>query len=207
MSETPLDAHWEKVYRTKLSDEVSWYRPHLEVSLDLLAKAGLNPESRVIDVGAGASTLVDDLLARGVRSLIALDVSESALRNARDRLGPSASQVQWIIGDITNVTLPESSVDLWHDRAAFHFLISEPNVSAYIEIATRTIEHGGFAIIGGFASDGPTQCSGLPIARRDAAETAALFGSHFKLVDSRHETHLTPGGAPQRFAYVSLQKR
>ena len=207
MTESPSDAHWESVYRTKVPDKVSWYRPHLEVSLELLVQAGLNPESRVIDIGAGASTLVDDLVARGVRSVTALDVSESALRIARDRLGPAASRVRWMIGDITTARLPASSIDLWHDRAAFHFLTSEAAVSAYIDIATRSIVEGGFAIIGGFASDGPAQCSGLPVMRRDAQEMAALFGTHFNLFDSRLETHLTPGGAAQRFVYVSLQKR
>lgn len=206
MSDTPLDVHWEAVYRTKVPDKVSWYRPHLEVSLDLLVKAGLGTDSRVIDVGAGASSLVDDLVARGVRSVIALDVSDSALRIARDRMGPAASRVQWIIGDITTVSLPKSSVDLWHDRAAFHFLTSDAAVRAYVDAATRTIAQGGFAIIGGFASDGPTQCSGLPVMRRDAADMAELFRSHFKLIDSRTETHVTPSGAAQRFVYVSLQK-
>jgi hypothetical protein len=122
-------------------------------------------------------------------------------------MGPAASQVQWIVGDITTVSLPTSSVDLWHDRAAFHFLTSDAAVRAYVDAATRTIAEGGFAIIGGFASDGPTHCSGLPVMRRNAADMAELFRSHFKLIDSRAETHLTPSGAAQHFVYVSLQKR
>jgi hypothetical protein len=118
-----------------------------------------------------------------------------------------ASEVQWLTGDITTVALPKSSVDLWHDRAAFHFLTSEAAVSAYIDVATRTIAESGFAIIGGFAADGPTHCSGLPVMRRDPSQIAELFHADFKLIDSRLETHLTPGGGAQRFAYVSLQKR
>jgi uncharacterized UPF0146 family protein len=198
--------HWESIYRSKQPNEVSWFKPHLQVSLELLAQAGLSARSRVIDVGAGASTLVDDLVALGVTDLTALDVSSAALAAVRERLGSKAQGVRWIVGDITTVELPASSIDLWHDRAALHFLIEPEAVRTYVGIALQTIVPGGHAVIGGFAADGPERCSGLPVVRRNPEQIAELFGSRAVMVDARHEVHLTPSGVMQRFAYALLRK-
>jgi ubiquinone/menaquinone biosynthesis C-methylase UbiE len=199
-------AHWEQLYTSKAADEVSWYRPHLEVSFELLVKAGLGPRSRVIDVGGGASTLVDDLLDFGVRANTVVDLSSAALEVARKRLGQRAEQVTWIAADVTTLQVPDGSFDLWHDRAALHFLIAPEAAQAYVRVATRAITPGGHAVISSFAADGPERCSGLLVARRDPGDLAALFGDAFTLVESRREVHSTPAGNPQRFAYVLLRK-
>lgn len=200
-------SHWQAVYLGKPPAEVSWFKPHLTVSLDLLRKAGLNPDSRVIDVGAGASTLVDDLLKLGVRNVIALDISEASLAAARARLGAEATRVHWIVADIATVRLPAASIDIWHDRAALHFLTDPAAASAYVRLATNAIASGGHAVIGCFAADGPEKCSGLPVVRRDPEDIAALFGPAFELIESRREVHSTPSGAQQRFAYALLRRR
>jgi SAM-dependent methyltransferase len=203
---TDLQSYWENVYRQKDVQQVSWYRPHLGVSLRLMQQAGLNPSSRVIDVGAGASTLIDDLLAIGVRNVIALDLSQASLDLARERLATAANCVQWMVADVTTVQLPSSSIDIWHDRAALHFLTQAQDVSRYVEVATNAIAPGGYAVIGGFAPDGPTKCSGLPVERRDPQDIAALFAGTFMLMDSHREVHHTPAGSQQPFAYALLQK-
>jgi SAM-dependent methyltransferase len=185
---------------------VSWFRPHLELSIELLLKAGLNRSSRVIDVGGGASMLVDDLLNRGVASIAVLDVSAAALQVSRDRLADSAARVRWIVSDVAHVDLDPDSIDLWHDRAALHFLTDPRDVDAYVRVASSAIAAGGHAVIGGFASDGPEQCSQLPVVRRDPEQIAELFAGQFRLVEARREIHSTPRGASQSFAYALLQK-
>ena len=199
-------AHWDTAYQAKATDQVSWYRAHLEVSFQLLVKAGLSPRSRVIDIGGGASTLVDDLLDFGVQSITVVDLSPASLEISRQRLGARAERVDWRVADVTTLELPEESFDLWHDRAALHFLTAAAAAQAYVRTATRAIAPGGHAIIGCFATDGPERCSGLPVARRDPADIAALFGRPFSLVESRRELHSTPGGVPQQFAYALLRK-
>jgi SAM-dependent methyltransferase len=198
--------HWQSVYQSKAPSDVSWFKPHLEVSLALLRQAGLNANSRVIDIGAGASTLVDDLLDLGVQHIAALDLSMTSLDLAKQRLGSRAAQVEWIVGDATQYRFAADSIDLWHDRAALHFLVNPSEAAAYVMSATHTIAVGGYAVIGGFASNGPEKCSGLPVARREPEDIAKLFGPAFTFVDSRHEVHGTPWGAPQSFAYALLRK-
>ncbi|MCE5232082.1 MAG: class I SAM-dependent methyltransferase [Mizugakiibacter sp.] len=198
--------HWQQVYATKGSDAVSWYRPHLDTSLRLLERAGLGAGSRLIDVGGGASTLVDDLLARGLTAVTVLDIAKSALDAARQRLGARAEAVTWLAGDVTRVALPAAAYDLWHDRAVLHFLVDPADVTAYVAQVRRALAPGGHAVIGGFAGDGPERCSGLPVARRDAADIAALLGAGFELLHAEREAHVTPWGAPQAFAYALLRK-
>jgi SAM-dependent methyltransferase len=199
--------HWQNVYRTRAADAVSWFRPHVDVSLELLAKAGMHADSRVIDVGGGAATLVDDLLARGLRHVSVLDVSEQALAIARGRLGPRAQEVTWYEGDVLRVRLPATGFDLWHDRAVLHFLTNPEDANRYARIAADAVTAGGHAVIAGFALDGPERCSGLPVVRRSAEDIAALMAPAFELVESRAERHVTPAGANQSFAYGLLRRR
>ena len=196
----------EAVYTRKAAGAVSWYRAHLEVSLALLERAGLSPQSRVIDVGGGASTLVDDLLQRGVGHITVLDLSAASLAVAKARLGEQAARVAWLPGDITRVPLSAGAYSHWHDRAAMHFLTDAADVRAYAAQAARAVESGGHALIAGFAPDGPERCSGLSVARRSAQEIAAAMAPHFVLVESRREDHRTPGGAEQAFVYVLLRR-
>jgi ubiquinone/menaquinone biosynthesis C-methylase UbiE len=202
-----VDDHWEAVYRTGDARSVSWFRPHLDVSLRLLERAGLGNASHVIDVGGGASTLVDDLVARGVAHVTVLDLSDTALDVARRRLRDRAMDVTWCTGDVTRIALAPAAFDLWHDRAVLHFLTDAEPVAAYVRQVERALRPGGHAVIGGFASDGPERCSGLPVARRDPRDIAETFGPAFDLVDEAREEHTTPGGATQRFAYAVLRRR
>jgi SAM-dependent methyltransferase len=199
--------HWQAVYETKSSIDVSWFRAHLDVSLALMQQAGLNADSRVIDIGAGASTLVDDLLGLGMYHVAALDISAASLDVAKQRLGSRATEVEWIVGDAARYPFAVDQFDLWHDRAALHFLVEPADATAYVANATRAIAIGGYAVIGCFASDGPEKCSGLAVARRDPQDIAVLFGATFALIDTRREVHVTPWGAPQSFAYALLRKR
>ena len=198
--------HWERVYTTKEAQNVSWYQAHLAVSFELLVHAGLSSKSRVIDIGGGASTLVDDLLSFGVSSIAVCDLSAASLEIARGRLGGRANEVTWIAADVTAMEVDEGSFDLWHDRAALHFLVAPEASKEYVRIATRAIPSGGHAVIGCFAADGPERCSGLPVVRRDPADIAALLGDRFSLIASRREVHTTPSGNPQAFAYALLRK-
>lgn len=198
--------HWQDVYRNKPADRVSWYRAHLEQSLALLRQAGLDAHSRVIDVGGGASTLVDDLIAAGVRDISVLDLSAQALAIARERLGDAADNVDWLVGDVLVIAFPRARFDLWHDRAVSHFISDDDMAGAYARQAADAIASGGHAVIAGFAPDGPERCSGLPVARRSADDIARLLGAPFTLIDSRNERHVTPGGSVQAFEYAVLRR-
>lgn len=200
-------SHWQNVYRTKRVNAVSWYQPHLVVSLQLLTAAGMSVSSRLIDVGGGASTLVDDLLDRGLYDVSVLDVSDEALSLVRHRLGERADLVKWYAGDVLELALPAGGFDLWHDRAVMHFLTEPADASRYAQIAANAVTAGGHAVIAGFAPNGPTQCSGLHVARRSAEDIAALFAPAFALVQERTERHHTPSGSEQSFTYVLLQRR
>lgn len=160
--------HWEKIYQAKQLTEVSWYRPHLEVSLRLIEEAVSNREAHVIDVGAGESTLVDDLLARGYRNLYALDLSATALNVAQTRLGAEATKVKWLCGDVRTFAFTPHQYDVWHDRAVFHFLTDADDRAAYVQQVGRAVKSGGHVIIATFGPEGPPRCSGLDVARYDA---------------------------------------
>lgn len=198
--------HWDAVYRDKSAQAVSWYSPRLEVSLALLRQAGLETPQRIVDVGGGASTLVDDLLLLGPHAITVCDLSAAALAVARERLGARAAQVQWLAGDLLDAAFAEGSFDRWHDRAVLHFLDTPEQERRYAAQAARAVRRGGYAVIGGFALDGPERCSGLPVARRSAADIATLLAPAFRLVDERAERHVTPGGAVQSFAYALLER-
>lgn len=194
-------AHWEKVYQTKAVDEVSWYRPHLEVSLKLIGDAAPDHASAIIDVGGGEATLVDDLVGQGYSDVTVLDISSAAIDVAKARLGPSAAQVDWITGDITTVELEAARYDVWHDRAVFHFLTSAEDRAAYVRQVARAVRRGGHVIVATFGPEGPDKCSGLDVVRYDAEHLHGEFGPKFRLLDSVTELHETPWGTPQQFMY------
>jgi ubiquinone/menaquinone biosynthesis C-methylase UbiE len=198
--------HWERVYATKPTDAVSWYQPHAELSLKLIHETGLPSSASIIDVGGGASTLIDDLLGEGYRSLMVLDLSSAALLAAQARLGEGAKAVQWLEANITEVELPVQAYDIWHDRAVFHFLISAEERQAYVATVLRAVKPGGYVIVATFAEDGPLQCSDLPVMRYSATELHAKFGTAFTLLKHQKEEHHTPTGAVQKFVYCVFQK-
>jgi ubiquinone/menaquinone biosynthesis C-methylase UbiE len=198
--------HWEKVYATKAATEVSWFQPHAQLSLKLIRDAGVPTSASIIDVGGGASTLVDDLLAAGYAAITVLDLSGSALAAARARLGTRAAQVQWIEANVVEAELPAQAYDVWHDRAVFHFLTTEQDRRAYVQAVLRAVKPGGLVIVATFAEDGPTQCSGLPVMRYGAHELHAEFGEPFELLGHERESHHTPAGGEQRFVYCFCRK-
>lgn len=193
--------HWDTVYRTKAPDAVSWYRPHLERSLELLGRAAPDPAAAIIDVGGGESTLVDDLLARGYRNLAVLDISSAAIELARKRVGELARYVDWRVADITRASLPKQHYDVWHDRAVFHFLTAPVQRAAYVRQVAHAMKPGGHVIVATFGPEGPQKCSGLDVARYDAESLHGEFGAHFSLVESATELHQTPFGTTQQFLY------
>jgi ubiquinone/menaquinone biosynthesis C-methylase UbiE len=198
--------HWEKVYTTKATDAVSWFQPHASLSIDLIQATGISRDACIIDVGGGASTLVDDLLVNGFDNLAVLDLSAAALTAARKRLGSLASKVQWIEADITKANLPANRHDVWHDRAVFHFLTSPEERAAYVKAVFHSVRPGGHVIVAAFAEDGPNQCSGLPVMRYRADDLHAEFGESFSLLRQEKEAHHTPSGTVQQFVYCYCRK-
>lgn len=199
-------SHWEGVYSSKPSDRVSWFQPHAEQSLRLIRASGAPRSAAIIDVGGGASTLVDDLLAGGYSNLNVLDLSAAALAVAKERLHAHAAQVRWLEADITTASLPVHAYDVWHDRAVFHFLTEASDRQAYVEAVLRAVKPGGHVIVATFADDGPTQCSGLPVMRYSADALHAEFGAPFTLLGHEREEHHTPAGAVQKFVYCYCRK-
>ena len=193
--------HWDKVYQAKPGTDASWYQPHLQRSIDLILRTGLGPDARIIDVGGGASTLVDDLLDRGFRHLTVVDIASSALEAAKKRLGARATQVTWLAGDITTLDLPTDAYDLWHDRAVFHFLTSDEDRRAYLERVCCAVKRGGHVVLATFGPQGPEKCNGLPVVRYTADDLHAAFGNAFRLVEHQEEHHRTPWGTEQEFVY------
>ena len=198
--------HWEKVYTTKSTDAVSWFQPHADLSLDIIRSTRLGCDAGIIDVGGGASTLVDDLVANGYTDLTVLDLSGAALNAARKRLGAQESKVHWIEADITKADLPANRYDIWHDRAVFHFLTDPADRVAYVQTVLRSVKPGGHVIVATFGADGPLQCSGLPVMRYSADELHDQFGAAFQLLDHREEKHHTPSGAVQQFVYCYCRR-
>jgi SAM-dependent methyltransferase len=194
-------AHWDKIYLEKAPDQVSWYRPHLETSLALIEQAGAELSASIIDVGAGESTLADDLVARGYANLTVLDISQAAIEASKKRLQDAAKRVRWRVDDITKAKLEPSAYDVWHDRAVFHFLTDPADRMTYVRQVVRSVKRGGHVIISAFGPDGPTRCSGLEVIRYDAESLHAEFGANFRLISSSRHTHETPFGTTQQFLY------
>lgn len=198
--------HWEEIYSKRAPDTVSWFQPQAATSLRLIQQAAAGRQVRVIDVGGGASTLVDGLLSADFVQPTVLDLSGAAIAKARQRLGNRAEDVTWIEADITRVALSAQAYDVWHDRAVFHFLTDAADRAAYVRTVLHAVKPGGHVIVATFAEDGPLQCSGLPVVRYEPNQLHAEFGQPFELVTHEKEAHQTPGGAVQQFVYCFCRR-
>ncbi len=196
---------WDWIYATRAMNAVGWYEPDPVTSRDLVTEAVDRGARSIIDVGGGASWLVDHLLELDLDRIAVLDISEAGLAVARHRLGARADRIDWIVGDLA-AAIDLGQFDIWHDRAAFHFLLDEPARRQYVDLAQRTLPIGGTAIVATFAEDGPERCSGMPIRRYEPASIAQEFGAGFRLAESRRYLHHTPAGVPQQFQYSTLTR-
>jgi len=193
--------HWERIYGKKAPDAVSWYRPHLEISLYLIERATPDCSASIIDGCGGESTLVDALLARGYHNITTLDISQTAIDVTKKRLGTASERVHWLAANITKAELDRATYDVWHDRAVFHFLTTIEDRAAYVRRATKAVKPGGHVIVSTFGPEGPTKCSSLDVVRYDAESLHNEFGVRFHLLDSSKELHQTPFGTVQQFLY------
>lgn len=205
MPAAPTSNPWDWIYATREMHGVGWFEPDPSTSRELVGDALARGARRVIDVGGGASRLVDHLVDLDLDRIAVLDIAEAGLAIARHRLGPRADGIEWIVGDVATVT-DVGVFDVWHDRAAFHFLLDDASRSAYVRLTEQTVPVGGVAIVATFADDGPERCSGMPIQRWEPDRLAALFGAGFRLAGSRRYLHHTPAGVPQQFQYSTLER-
>lgn len=197
--------HWERIYSSRSPHEVSWYEPVPAVSRALIAEAVDEGARSVIDIGGGASSLIDHVLDLGVERVTVLDISEAALSESKRRLGGRGTSVEWIVGDV--VTLDDvGRFDVWHDRAVFHFLTDEADRRRYVQLAERTVPTGGTAVMATFAEDGPERCSGLDVHRYDDVQLATECGPGFALIRSERHVHITPGDIRQNFLYATFRR-
>lgn len=199
-------AHWEKIYSSKKPDEVSWFQAHAKTSLKIIENAQVAATANMIDVGGGASTLVDDMLDQGFKNITVLDLSGTALQAAQNRLGDMAKQVNWYEANLLEANLPARQYDVWHDRAVFHFLTNQTDRDQYIDQVMKAIKPRGLVIIATFAEDGPQKCSDLPVIRYNREQLQCQFGASFQLLSSEQESHHTPWGAVQQFTYCVFRK-
>ena len=195
-------AHWDRAYE-RPADAVSWYQPSAQTSLELISAAAVALEQPIVDVGGGASTLVDGLIERGYRDLTVLDVAQKSLDVARGRLGAAAEAVSWVVADITTWQ-PARRYGCWHDRAVFHFLTDAADRDAYRRCLAQGVEPGGAIIVATFAEDGPERCSGLPVHRYSAQQLEDEFRQVARLVEVRREQHRTPSGGTQSFVFARM---
>ena len=198
--------HWETIHVQKHPANVSWYQPHLNISLKLIEQVGLNPNSSIIDVGGGFSTLVDDLLKKSVKHITVLDISGQALAAAKTRLGDRASGVSWLEADVVQVQLPQNAYDTWHDRAVFHFLVNAEDRQRYVRVMRASLKSDGQLIMATFSLDGPPRCSGLEVVRYSADMLQTELGSDFRLMETLEEEHHTPSNMIQKFTYCRFKK-
>ena len=196
-----LNTYWDRIYNTKASNAVSWYRPHLETSLELIRRVASERTASIIDVGGGESTLVDDLVSHGYVNPTVFDISSVAIDKTKERMGSTSNEVRWLVGDITTAELEPHAYDVWHDRAVFHFLTAQSDRFAYVRQVARSVRKGGHVIVSTFGPDGPTKCSGLDVVRYDADSLHREFGIQFRLLGSSKEVHQTPFGTVQQFLY------
>ena len=205
MEDPSRQTHWENVYTTKAENEVSWFQQSPAPSLELIVQAGAAGNSAIIDIGGGASRLVDHLVEQGFEDVTVLDLSDAALKAAKARLGVRADRVRWLVADAT-IWEPVKRYDIWHDRAAFHFLTDASDRAAYIARLGRGLKIDGHAIIATFALDGPEKCSGLPVARYDSASLGQTLGTAFKLVHTQRHEHATPWDSRQIFQFSVFRR-
>lgn len=205
MSTLERQAYWQNVYQTKDEQAVSWFQERPDISLDLIHATGVDASASIIDIGGGASRLVDALISEEFKVVAVLDLSEKALATSKARLGAKAARVEWIVADVTKWQ-PSQNYDVWHDRAALHFLTDPKDRAAYVERVLKAVYVGGHVIIGTFAPDGPERCSGLPVVRHDAATLGKLLGPSFALAETRRHDHQTPSGVIQKFQFSRFQR-
>jgi ubiquinone/menaquinone biosynthesis C-methylase UbiE len=201
-----LRTHWETLYATKPAARLGWYRQHLDTSLRLIDSLNLPAHASIVDVGCGVSTLADDLLERGFRTLTLLDISESALRTVEQRLSCKRHAIRFRVGDVLQMEFQEGEFMLWHDRAVFHFLTLPDQRMRYTEQLTRSLQPGGYAILAAFSHEAPPTCSGLPVQRYNAEELHQTLGEPFNLLHQCDEVHTTPGGTVQKYIYTLFQR-
>jgi trans-aconitate methyltransferase len=206
MISSERQAHWQNVYQSKGEAQVSWTQFDPQPSLGLIEKFARGRSASIVDIGGGASRLVDALLAHGFAAITVLDLSDAALQSAKVRLGAQATQVRWVAADATSWQPPQA-FEIWHDRAAFHFLVDENDRSAYVDRLHAGVISGGHAIIATFAPDGPEKCSGLPVQRYSPETLGKTIGSGFELVEHQGHRHVTPWGAAQSFQFSVLRRR
>ncbi|MBW8361324.1 MAG: class I SAM-dependent methyltransferase [Kaistella sp.] len=201
---TERKAHWETVYETKNPQDVSWTQEIPHTSLEFIRSFGLKSSAKIIDIGGGDSKLVDYLLDEDFENITVLDISAKALEKAKARLGDKAQNVTWIVSDITRFE-PETTYDVWHDRATFHFLTEDAQVKKYVETAKAAVS--GFLTIGTFSENGPEKCSGLTIKQYNEESLASVFAEGFEKLNCRRENHLTPFGTEQNFVFCSFKRK
>jgi len=198
--------HWEKIFATKLENEVSWFQTYPKTSVEFLEQFNLPLTANIIDIGGGNSHLVDVLLEKGYENIWVLDISINAIERAKKRLGEKADRIHWIVSDITDFK-PEVQFDLWHDRAAFHFMTTEEKIYHYVSIAENSIKKGGYLVLGTFSEQGPEKCSGLEIKQYSEASMSARFEVSFERIKCIHEDHLTPFNTVQNFLFCSFKRK
>ncbi len=199
-------AHWENIYQTKPLETVSWYQPVPETSLSLIDALNLPKTARIIDIGGGDSLLTDHLLQLGYTHLTVLDISATALKRAQKRLGPLADRVRWIASDVVDFQ-PDEPFDLWHDRAAFHFLTEQPDIEAYREVAAQAVKPDGHMLVATFSIHGPEKCSGKVIRRYEPTALETVFQDSFRQTGCLETGHSTPGGSVQQFLFCNFKRR
>jgi len=199
-------SHWENIYQTKDISTVSWYQPKPSISLDLISEFNLQKDAAIIDIGGGDSFLPDFLLKLGYTNISVLDISEKALENAKARLGEDAKKIKWIVSDITKFK-PSEKYDLWHDRAAFHFLTDNSEIEDYVQMVSEAMKTNGKLIMGTFSENGPTKCSGIEIKQHSKAELSQLFSEKFDKLKCENVDHETPSGALQNFTFCTFRRK
>ncbi len=197
--------HWEKIYQTKKLEEVSWYQETPTISLSFVEQLNISKHSKIIDIGGGDSYFVDNLLARGYEDITVLDISESAIKKAKKRLGVNANKVKWIISDVTNFK-PDRRYDFWHDRAAFHFITVEEEMKNYVSTVQSNLNQNGILIVGTFSKEGPKKCSGIEICQYSEHSMTETFSEFFKKIECKKVDHKTPFDSIQNFIFCSFRK-
>jgi len=198
--------HWEKVFATKEQNEVSWYQPKPQTSIDFFVENSIPKDAKVIDVGGGDSYLIDNLLEMGYTNLFLLDISENAINKIKNRLGGKVKNVTFIVSDVLDFQ-SEISFDVWHDRASFHFLTSDEEIANYQNLVSNSVAENGLLFLGTFSESGPLKCSGLEIVQYSEAKFKKIFGSCFAILNCFNENHATPFDTIQNFIFCSLKKK